>query len=64
MSTGECVRVTVNGQLSLVLPQTADDLGIADGQELSEDEFRLVVYHNLAWLRTFKAIDKAQLNSS
>ena len=60
MSTGECVRATVEGAAVLVLGVTADDLGIAHGQELSVEEFRLVVYHNLAWVKTFKAIVKAR----
>ena len=63
MSTSECVPVTVGGHPALVLGVTADDLGIAHGQELSVEEFRLVVYHNLAWVKTFKAIAKARYQS-
>ena len=63
MSTGECVPVTVEGDTVLVLGVAADDLGIAHGQDLSVEEFRLVVEHSLAWVKTFKAIDKAQYQS-
>ena len=66
MSTGECVPVTIIDSPALALPVLkviADDLGIAEGQELNNKEFRLVVKHILAWAKAGQAIENAQLNS-
>ena len=60
MSTSECVPVTVGGHPALVLRVTADDMGIAEGQDLSVIEFLLVALNSLAWVKTFKAIAKAR----